>query len=169
MKNAYIKITLFCMAIMILLSGCRNSASIVVPIDPIDYEPKKEECIQSIINNKELIEGIIQQMESYDFDFGFWCDEGNVRLSPQLTESQRQQLQSNDKLINDLHILFQHDYIDGVTKSKIYDGTYSYSVDFITIANGYYCYADLVTDPNDAIYYDEHITGDWYYNIVAYE
>ncbi|MBP3414408.1 MAG: hypothetical protein J6L81_04320 [Clostridia bacterium] len=159
MRKTYIRFVTVCILVLFLLSGCGEP----LPADDGEYQRKKEECIQWIIDNKESIDVIVQQLDTYDFGMDIYCKDGNIEVYGD-TSTGKASVLSNDELMENLRILFENEYIECVSKSKAKRETdYSYSIFFVTIKRAFTSRAYLAKTPEEVSAADEHIIGDWYY------
>ncbi|MBP3414407.1 MAG: hypothetical protein J6L81_04315 [Clostridia bacterium] len=169
MRKTYIRFVSICILVLFLLSGCSEP----LPADDGEYQRKKEECIQWIIDNKESIDVIVQQLDTYDFGISVYCNDGAFKVNVRTSGTEKPSaypVLSNDELMENLRILFENEYIHSIVKSKAKDeNDYSYTIFFVTIKRAFTCFAYLANTPEEALGADEHIIGDWYYKIRMYE
>ena len=159
MRKKYISFVSIFTLVLFLLSGCGEP----LPADDGEYQRKKKECIDWIIENKESIDIIVQQLDTYDFGMDIYCKDGNIEVYGDKSTGKASVL-SNDELMENLRILFENEYIDCIVKSKSKDETdYSYTIFFVTIKKAFTCTAYLANTPEEVSATDEHIIGDWYY------
>lgn len=164
MRKKYIRFVSIFTLVLFLLSGCGEP----LPADDSEYQRKKKECIDWIIENKESIDIIVQQLDTYGFGMDIYCEDGVFEMYGQAgTEKpSAYAVLSNDELMENLRILFENEYIDCIVKSKAKDETdYSYTIFFVTIKKAFTCTAYLARNAEEASAADEHIIGDWYYKI----
>ncbi|MBE6764377.1 MAG: hypothetical protein E7546_00660 [Ruminococcaceae bacterium] len=162
MRKAYLRFVSICTLFLFLLSGCNCSPY----AEDSEYLQKKKECIDWIADNKESIDIIVQQLDTYGFGMDIYCEDGVFEMYGQAgTEKpSAYAVLSNDELMENLSILFENEYIDSVSKTKFKGETdYSYSIHFVTIRKAFTCTAYLARNAEEASAADEHITGDWYY------
>lgn len=174
MKRAFVKFAVVCLATMLLLSGCMNKGY-VIPINHKDYDPKKADCFQIISDNAAQLDAVLLKLENYDNNIGFWLTDGSVEVNVggNISESEmeriRSEIKSDKELMNNLLSILDNEYVTAVTRSKGKIQTeYSFAVYFVDIARGYSSFA-YYDDSDDAERYGEHIAGEWYYFIGAYE